>query len=233
MAFMTRYFASYDGTRLAYQVRDLGSPLHCACPAARVRNPEYFGDLGGVGRLADRELVLLELRGTGASAVPADPATYRCDRMTGDVEALRIHLGLDQIDLLGHSAGWRPRAAVRRALPGPDRPPDPPEPGSALGRSRGHRRRTAREHGGAVRRAVVLRREGRRRGGVRRRGSPRRTAAGCCRSSTAAGTRRPRRTRRGRATGARRHRRVLRGRARSIRRRPGRCSPGFLPRSWC
>jgi pimeloyl-ACP methyl ester carboxylesterase len=74
----------------------------CACPG---RNPAYLGDLGGVGKLAGRELVFLELRGTGASAVPADPATYRCDRMTGDVEALRAHLGLDQMDLLGHSAG--------------------------------------------------------------------------------------------------------------------------------
>ena len=41
----------------------------------------------------------------GASAVPADPATYRCDRLVDDVEALRVHLGLDRIDLLGHSAG--------------------------------------------------------------------------------------------------------------------------------
>jgi proline iminopeptidase len=104
MGFMTRYFASYDGTRLAYQVQDSGSPLLCL-PGGPGRNPEYFGDLGGVGKLAGRELVLLELRGTGGSAVPADPATYRCDRMTEDVEALRIHLGLDQIDLLGHSAG--------------------------------------------------------------------------------------------------------------------------------
>jgi proline iminopeptidase len=80
MGFMTRYFASYDGTRLAYQVQDSGSPLLCL-PGGPGRNPEYFGDLGGVGKLADRELVLL------------------------DVEALRIHLGLDQIDLLGHSAG--------------------------------------------------------------------------------------------------------------------------------
>jgi pimeloyl-ACP methyl ester carboxylesterase len=36
--------------------------------------------------------------------VPADQATYRCDRLTEDVEALRARLGLGQLDLLAHSA---------------------------------------------------------------------------------------------------------------------------------
>jgi pimeloyl-ACP methyl ester carboxylesterase len=63
----------------------------------------YLGDLGGL--FARCSPVLVDLRGTGASAVPADPASYRCDRLVDDVEALRVHLGLDRIDLLGHSAG--------------------------------------------------------------------------------------------------------------------------------
>lgn len=63
----------------------------------------YLGDLGGLA--THRRLVLLDLRGTGDSAVPADPATYRCDRLVDDVEALRAHLGLEQMDLLAHSAG--------------------------------------------------------------------------------------------------------------------------------
>src|SRR2546421_1377181 len=68
-----------------------------------MRSSAYLGDLGGLS--AHRSLVLLDLRGTGESAVPADPATYRCDRQVDDVEALRGHLGLDRLDLAGHSAG--------------------------------------------------------------------------------------------------------------------------------
>jgi pimeloyl-ACP methyl ester carboxylesterase len=101
---MTRSFASYDGTVLAYRSTGEGRPLVCL-PGGPGRVPDYFGDLGGLGQRAGRELIFLELRGTGASAVPADTGTYRCDRMVEDVEALRAHLGFDQMDLLSHSAG--------------------------------------------------------------------------------------------------------------------------------
>jgi pimeloyl-ACP methyl ester carboxylesterase len=63
----------------------------------------YLGDLGGLS--GHRSLILLDLRGTGESAVPADPATYRCDLLVDDVEALRLHLGLERMDVLAHSAG--------------------------------------------------------------------------------------------------------------------------------
>jgi pimeloyl-ACP methyl ester carboxylesterase len=63
--------------------------------------------------------VVLDPRGTGASGHPADPSTYRVDRQVADVEALRRHLGLDRIDLLGHSAGGS--LAVLYAAAHPDR----------------------------------------------------------------------------------------------------------------
>ncbi|MFG3512764.1 MULTISPECIES: alpha/beta fold hydrolase [Streptomyces] len=95
-------FTAPDGTTLAYHVRGEGEPL-VVLPGGPMRASEYLGDLGGLG--ARRRLILLDLRGTGASAAPADPATYRCDRQVEDVEALRAHLGLDRMDLLAHSAG--------------------------------------------------------------------------------------------------------------------------------
>ena len=78
-----------------------GPPLVCV-PGGPGQAVEYLGELGG---LCDRRtLILLDNRGTGASQAPRDPATFRVDRLVEDVEALRIHLGLDQMDLLGHSA---------------------------------------------------------------------------------------------------------------------------------
>jgi pimeloyl-ACP methyl ester carboxylesterase len=95
-------FDAADGTRLAYHRAGAGRPLLCL-PGGPMQASAYLGDLGGLS--SHRSLVLLDLRGTGASAAPADPATYRCDRQVGDVEALRAHLGLDRVDLLAHSAG--------------------------------------------------------------------------------------------------------------------------------
>ncbi|WP_055599988.1 alpha/beta fold hydrolase [Streptomyces aureus] len=95
-------FTSYDGTELAYRIVGEGEPLVCLA-GGPMRDAAYLGDLGGLAE--HRALILLDARGTGASAEPADPGTYRCDRQLGDVEALRVHLGLERIDLLGHSAG--------------------------------------------------------------------------------------------------------------------------------
>ncbi|MFF5499267.1 alpha/beta fold hydrolase [Streptomyces aquilus] len=95
-------FAAPDGTELAYHLKGEGDPL-VVLPGGPMQASRYLGDLGGLA--AHRQLVLLDLRGTGDSAVPVDPATYRCDRLVDDVEALRVQLGLERMDVLAHSAG--------------------------------------------------------------------------------------------------------------------------------
>jgi pimeloyl-ACP methyl ester carboxylesterase len=95
-------FTAPDGTQLAYHLLGEGEPLVCL-PGGPMRASAYLGDLGGLS--AHRRLVLLDLRGTGDSAEPADPDSYRCDRQVGDLTALCDHLGLDRVDLLAHSAG--------------------------------------------------------------------------------------------------------------------------------
>jgi pimeloyl-ACP methyl ester carboxylesterase len=95
-------FHAGDGTALAHHPAGTGAPLVCV-PGGPMQSAAYLRDLGGL--TAHRALVCLDPRGTGDSAIPGDPATYRYDRQVGDVEALREHLGLDRIDLLGHSAG--------------------------------------------------------------------------------------------------------------------------------
>lgn len=95
-------FSAADGTELAYHVHGEGSPLVCV-PGGPMRASAYLGDFGGLS--AHRRLIMLDLRGTGSSAIPEDPGSYRCDRLVDDVAALQDHLGLDRCDLLGHSAG--------------------------------------------------------------------------------------------------------------------------------
>jgi proline iminopeptidase len=98
-------FPARDGTRLAYRL--IGAPTGAepvvCLGGGPMLDPAYLGDLGGLA--AHRTLAVLDPRGVANSAVPQDAATYRCDRQVDDVEALRGHLGLDAIDLLGHSAG--------------------------------------------------------------------------------------------------------------------------------
>ena len=95
-------FSAPDDTLLAYRTAGDGDPVVCL-PGGPMQDSIYLGDLGGLSR--HRQLVVLDLRGTGRSATPDDASSYRCDRIVDDVEALREHLGLARMDLLGHSAG--------------------------------------------------------------------------------------------------------------------------------
>ncbi|NUK21095.1 alpha/beta fold hydrolase, partial [Streptomyces lunaelactis] len=58
----TRTFSAYDGTMLAYHLVGEGEPLICL-PGGAMRASAYLGDLGGLS--THRQLVLLDLRGTG------------------------------------------------------------------------------------------------------------------------------------------------------------------------
>jgi pimeloyl-ACP methyl ester carboxylesterase len=109
-------FSAPDGTRLAYRSIGEGDPLVCL-PGGPLRDAAYLGELGGLA--AHRRLILVDPRGSGGSAVPGDPSSYRCDRLADDVEALRVELGLSTLDLLGHCAGAS--VAVRYAANRPTR----------------------------------------------------------------------------------------------------------------
>lgn len=109
-------FLAPDGIELAYSVHGTGAPLVCV-PGGPMRASAYLGTLGGLS--ASRQLITLDLRGTGRSAVPADLASCRCDRLTDDVGALLDHLDVGSVDLLAHSAGAN--IAVQYAARCPDR----------------------------------------------------------------------------------------------------------------
>ncbi|MEU8981378.1 alpha/beta hydrolase [Streptomyces sp. NPDC048309] len=117
-------FPAPDGARLAYRVIGDGDPV--VCLPGGPTDSVYLGDLGGLS--THRQLIIVDFRGTGGSAVPEDTSSYRCDRLVDDVEALREHLGLSRMDLLGHSAGTNvatqyvaryPKSVSKLALIGP------------------------------------------------------------------------------------------------------------------
>jgi proline iminopeptidase len=107
-------FTAHDGTELAYRRLGQGDPVVCL-PGGPMQDCAYLGDLGGLSEHLD--LILPDPRGTGRSATPADPASYRCDRLVDDVEALLDHLGLERATLLGHSAGANIAALYTAARP--------------------------------------------------------------------------------------------------------------------
>jgi proline iminopeptidase len=63
--------------------------------------------LSPLERLAgpDRRVVTYDQLGCGESDRPDDPSLWRADRFVDELETLRAHLGLDHIDLYGHSWG--------------------------------------------------------------------------------------------------------------------------------
>lgn len=115
----TEAFATGAGAALSYLV--LGEPsagrtLVCH-PGGPGMSARYFGDLAGL--CSDRlRLVLLNPRGTEASSPPGD-GRYELADYAADLEALRLHLGLERLELLGHSHGGF--VSMVYALEHPDR----------------------------------------------------------------------------------------------------------------
>ena len=92
-------FRSAAGTELHYELRGDGPLLVCQ-PGGPGRPAGYLDDLGGLSR--SRTLLLLDQRGTGLS----EPAlSYVFTDLADDLERLRLDLGVESLDLLGHSAG--------------------------------------------------------------------------------------------------------------------------------
>jgi len=95
-------FMTAGGLRLSYERVGTGPEL-VVHPGGPGFSTTYLGDLAGLG---DRHtLVILSPRGTGESDRPADPRDYHLDDYVSDLEALREHLGLDRMQLLGYSHG--------------------------------------------------------------------------------------------------------------------------------
>lgn len=106
-------YTAADGAVLHYDVLTAGTPV-VALAGGAARHPSYMGTLAGL-----RGLVVPHLRGVGESPAPATDDDGSFWRQTADVDALRRHLGLDRLVIVGHSAGTR--LAISYAAQFPDR----------------------------------------------------------------------------------------------------------------
>src|SRR5689334_21064666 len=102
-------YVAEDGAELFYEESGEGKPL-VTLAGGGGRHPSYLGNLAGLpGRL-----VIPHLRGVGNS-----PTRASYWDQASDVEALRTHLALPQLDIVAHSAGTR--LAMAYAAQHPDR----------------------------------------------------------------------------------------------------------------
>jgi proline iminopeptidase len=108
--------AGHDDVRLHYRVSGQG-PVLIAHPGGPGTGAAFLGDLAALDEVAT--VVWLDPRGTGGSTAPADPAAYTLEHYAADVDALRVHLGLEHVGLLGFSHGGM--VAMRYAADHPDR----------------------------------------------------------------------------------------------------------------
>jgi pimeloyl-ACP methyl ester carboxylesterase len=91
-----------DGRTLAWRESGSGEPL-LLHPGGPGMSAAYFGELPELA--SERTLLLLDPRGTGESDRPSDAAAFELADYASDVEDVRRHLGLERLDLLGHSHG--------------------------------------------------------------------------------------------------------------------------------
>jgi pimeloyl-ACP methyl ester carboxylesterase len=103
-----QFYASWDGTRLAWRELGEGRPavlLHGFFSDAHTNWIRY----GHAEALAAEgfRVIMPDLRAHGSSDKPHDPASYPRDALTRDGHALVAHLGLGQYDLVGYSLGAR------------------------------------------------------------------------------------------------------------------------------
>jgi pimeloyl-ACP methyl ester carboxylesterase len=94
--------ATTDGRKLTYRRMGSGPVLVCH-PGGPGFSSLYFSDLAGLWERFT--LVMVNPRGTGGSDRPADKRAYQIDDYVADLEEVRQHLGLEQMQLLGHSHG--------------------------------------------------------------------------------------------------------------------------------
>jgi len=98
--------ANNNGVRIHYEVEGKGPPL--VLIHGLEGSLESFRDYGYVEALKDKyQLILIDVRGHGASDKPHDPEAYRVKTVVADVVAVLNYLKVDKAHFFGYSmGGW-------------------------------------------------------------------------------------------------------------------------------
>jgi len=95
-------FVTSDNVRLRYHVRGSGPPV-LACQGGPANISDTLAS--AIAPLEDAyTLVYHDYRGSGRSEV-APSATYTYERISDDLDELRVHLGYERVGVLAHSMG--------------------------------------------------------------------------------------------------------------------------------
>jgi pimeloyl-ACP methyl ester carboxylesterase len=99
-------FASFDGTKIAYQVAGEGRDTLLLHGFAAEHHSNWIAP-GIVGALLmrDRRVILADARGHGQSEKPHDVAAYDNNAVVKDAAALLDHLDVEHVDVIGYSMG--------------------------------------------------------------------------------------------------------------------------------
>lgn len=97
------YFAEINGVKLAFHVIGQGPPLIVVAPGWGVGSS--YLRRGWLPLTRERSMIFLDPRGSGRSDRPRDSAAMSCREMANDIDGIRQILGLDTVDIIGHSHG--------------------------------------------------------------------------------------------------------------------------------
>jgi proline iminopeptidase len=102
-AFADDFVDAGEGVRLWYAENGKGSPVIIIHGGPGMDHLSLAADLAPLEQ--HHRVIYYDQRGGGRSTLPADPALLTIDHHVQDLEALRLHLGLERVTLVAHSFG--------------------------------------------------------------------------------------------------------------------------------
>jgi proline iminopeptidase len=110
------YTVPLNGVNLHYRTAGDGPALFLVSPGWGVGST--YLERGFLSLAEHYRLFFIDTRGTNTSSRPVDPSKMGSVDMADDLEALRVHLGLSKISILGHSNSGAIALSYAERFPG-------------------------------------------------------------------------------------------------------------------